>query len=67
MPAYESLCSHVHPCPPCASTQVTPTDVLGMKDSEARYSLLTNEAGGIIDDCIITRITGDELYVAAPS
>lgn len=34
---------------------VTPADVRALPEAGARLTMLTNEAGGVIDDCIITR------------
>ena len=38
-------------------------DILGLKEGQARLSLVTNEAGGIIDDTVITN-AGDHMYAA---
>ena len=38
--------------------RITPTDVASIQEGEARYSMLLNEHGGIVDDCIITRMPG---------
>ncbi|GAB5375798.1 MAG: glycine cleavage system aminomethyltransferase GcvT [Acuticoccus sp.] len=35
---------------------LTPSDIVGLKVGSARYSVLTNTAGGIVDDLIITRL-----------
>lgn len=36
--------------------QLTPSDITGLKTGRQKYTVLTNSAGGIIDDIIITRI-----------
>ncbi len=36
--------------------QLTPGDITGLKPGEQKYTVLTNNDGGIIDDIIITRI-----------
>jgi aminomethyltransferase len=36
--------------------QLTPSDITGLKSGKQKYTVLTNEDGGIIDDIIITRI-----------
>lgn len=41
---------------------LVPGDVLGLKPGKMRYSLLLNEAGGVLDDLMITRREND-LYV----
>jgi len=41
---------------------VLPGDLKGLKDGRLRYSLLLNEAGGIVDDLMATR-QGDAFYV----
>lgn len=37
-------------------------DILGLPDGMCRLSTLTNEQGGIIDDCVVTN-GGDHLYI----
>jgi aminomethyltransferase len=39
-----------------------PVDVLGLAEGRQRYGLLTNDAGGILDDLMVTN-RGDHLYV----
>jgi aminomethyltransferase len=39
-----------------------PVDVLGLAEGRQRYGLLTNDAGGILDDLMFTN-RGDHLYV----
>ena len=36
--------------------QLTPSDISGLKSGTQKYTVLTNNDGGIIDDIIITRI-----------
>jgi aminomethyltransferase len=36
--------------------RLTPSDIIGLKSGAQKYTLLTNDEGGIIDDIIITRI-----------
>jgi aminomethyltransferase len=45
-----------------ALESVLPSDLIGLRDGQLRYSMLTNEDGGIIDDLIATR-RGDHFYV----
>ncbi|MBB4085250.1 glycine cleavage system aminomethyltransferase GcvT [Sphingomonas carotinifaciens] len=45
---------------------VLPGDLTGLGESKMRYSLLLNEEGGILDDLMVTRRTGEdgeELYI----
>ena len=37
--------------------QLTPSDIKGLAEGGARYSVLPNAAGGIVDDLIITRLS----------
>lgn len=41
---------------------LTPASIATIAESRQRYALLTNEAGGVIDDCIVTN-RGDHLMV----
>ena len=41
-------------------------NVQGMRTSRARYNLICNESGGIIDDCIVYR-RADERYLLIPN
>jgi aminomethyltransferase len=41
---------------------VTPADIKALPEAGARLTVLTNEAGGVIDDCIITRFA-DHAFV----
>ncbi|WP_169567813.1 glycine cleavage system aminomethyltransferase GcvT [Sneathiella limimaris] len=49
--------------PAAAIEKLVPGDIQSLKDGEMRYSFLTNEAGGILDDLIITRRSARELFV----
>ncbi|RAH99778.1 glycine cleavage system aminomethyltransferase GcvT [Acuticoccus sediminis] len=42
--------------------RLTPSNIAGLGEGAARYSVLTNEAGGVVDDLIITNM-GDHLRV----
>ena len=42
--------------------RLTPSNITGLKEGAARYSVLTNEAGGVVDDLIITNMS-DHLRV----
>jgi aminomethyltransferase len=40
-----------------------PGDIVGLKPGRQRYSVLTNEAGGIIDDLMVARLATDHLFL----
>ena len=40
-----------------------PGDLLGLKPGRQRYTLLTNEAGGIIDDLMVANLGEDRLFL----
>ena len=42
--------------------KLVPSNINGLKEGKARYTLLTNEDGGIMDDLIVSN-AGDHLYV----
>ncbi len=44
-------------------SQLTPTDFSLSTDALAKYTVLTNENGGIIDDLIITKINDKKFYI----
>ena len=46
----------------CALESLLPGDLLALKDSRLRYSMLLSEDGGIIDDLMATR-RGDHFYL----
>ena len=45
-----------------ALEKLVPSDIDGMSEGKARYTLLTNEDGGIMDDLIVSN-AGDHLYL----
>jgi aminomethyltransferase len=50
--------------PARALERVTPADLVGLKEGMQRYGLLLNDAGGIKDDFMTTRLKGeDALYL----
>ncbi|XP_075929860.1 aminomethyltransferase, mitochondrial [Petromyzon marinus] len=44
---------------------LTVADVAGLKDDQATLSLLTNDAGGIVDDLIVTKTSKGHLHVVS--
>jgi glycine cleavage system T protein (aminomethyltransferase) len=42
---------------------LVPGDIVGLKPGRQRYTLLTNEAGGIIDDLMVVRLDEDRLFL----
>jgi aminomethyltransferase len=40
-----------------ALERLVPGDIIGLKPGRQRYTLLTNEAGGILDDLMVARLT----------
>ena len=46
-----------------ALEHLVPGDILGLKPGRQRYTLLTNEAGGIFDDLMVTNIGGEKLFL----
>jgi aminomethyltransferase len=46
-----------------AIERLVPGDILRLKPGRQRYTLLTNEAGGILDDLMVTNIAGDRLFL----
>ena len=44
--------------------KIVPGNIVGLAENSARYTMLTNERGGVIDDIIVTR-TGDGLFIVA--
>ncbi len=46
-----------------ALERLVPGDIAGLKPGRQRYSLLTNEAGGIIDDFMVARLEEDRLFL----
>ena len=43
--------------------QITPSNFIIAKPNLAKYTVLTNEEGGIIDDLIITKITEEKFFI----
>jgi glycine cleavage system T protein (aminomethyltransferase) len=46
-----------------ALERLVPGDLLGLKPGRQRYTLLTNEAGGIIDDLMVANIGEERLFL----
>ena len=46
-----------------ALERLVPGDILGLKPGRQRYTLLTNEAGGILDDLMVANLGGDALFL----
>jgi aminomethyltransferase len=46
-----------------ALERLVPGDIAGLKPGRQRYTLLTNEAGGIIDDLMVARLDESRLFV----
>jgi aminomethyltransferase len=46
-----------------ALERLVPGDITGLKPGRQRYTLLTNEAGGIIDDLMVARLDADCLFL----
>ena len=44
-------------------SKLTPSNFKIAKNNLAKYTVLTNETGGIIDDLIITRIADDKFFI----
>ena len=51
------------PNAPAALETLVPGDIAGLKPGRQRYTLLTNEAGGIIDDLMVARMDADRLFL----
>ena len=50
--------------PARALEQLTPADIIGLKDGQMRYALLLNDEGGIKDDFMAARLPGERaLYL----
>jgi glycine cleavage system T protein (aminomethyltransferase) len=43
--------------------RLVPADIAGLKPGRQRYTMLTNEAGGIIDDLIVSKLADDRLFL----
>jgi aminomethyltransferase len=46
-----------------AMERLVPGDISGLKPGRQRYTLLTNEAGGIIDDLMVARLGENRLFL----
>jgi aminomethyltransferase len=46
-----------------ALERLVPGDIIGLKPGRQRYSLLLNEAGGIIDDLMVARLAEDRVFI----
>ncbi|WP_428540899.1 glycine cleavage system aminomethyltransferase GcvT [Rhodopila sp.] len=46
-----------------ALESLVPGDITGLRPGRQRYTLLTNEAGGIIDDLMVARLDADRLFL----
>ncbi len=44
-------------------SKITPTNFEISKENQAKYTVLTNENGGIIDDLIITKFSDEEFFI----
>ncbi|XP_013400626.1 aminomethyltransferase, mitochondrial [Lingula anatina] len=44
---------------------LTVADVEGLKENNAVLSMFTNDNGGIMDDCIITKTSDDHIYIVS--
>ncbi len=44
-------------------SKITPTNFALSKENQAKYTVLTNENGGIIDDLIITKISDTKFFI----
>ncbi|MBV8522890.1 MAG: glycine cleavage system aminomethyltransferase GcvT [Acetobacteraceae bacterium] len=42
---------------------LVPSDIIGLKPGRQRYTVFTNEAGGILDDLIVTHLPGDQFHL----
>ena len=42
---------------------LVPSDIVGLTPGRQRYTVFTNEAGGIIDDLIVTRLKADRFHL----
>ena len=53
------------PTAAAALERLVPGDLIGLKPNRQRYTLLTNEAGGILDDMIVANLGADNLFIVA--
>jgi len=47
----------------CALERLVPGDLVGLPPGRQRYTLLTNEAGGIIDDMMVAKLDATRLFL----
>ena len=48
---------------PAALERLVPGDMIGLKPGRQRYTLLTNDAGGIFDDLMVAKLTAESLFL----
>ncbi len=48
-----------------ALERLVPGDMLGLRPGRQRYTLLTNEAGGILDDLMVANLGAERLFLVA--
>lgn len=46
-----------------ALERLVPGDLIGLKPNHQRYTLFTNEAGGILDDLMVANLASDRLFL----
>jgi glycine cleavage system T protein (aminomethyltransferase) len=46
-----------------ALERLVPSDILGLKPGRQRYTVLTNEAGGILDDLMVANVGNERLFL----
>jgi len=46
-----------------AMESLVPGDIAGLAEGRMRYTQLTNETGGILDDLMVTRLDGDDVMI----
>lgn len=46
-----------------ALERLVPGDIVGLKPGRQRYTLFTNEAGGILDDLMVANLGGEKLFL----
>jgi len=46
-----------------ALERLVPGDIIGLKPNRQRYTLLTNEAGGILDDLMVAHLSSDKFFL----
>ncbi len=49
--------------PAAALEALVPGDIRGLKPGRMRYTLFTNDAGGILDDLMVTRVDDNHLFL----